>query len=106
MVVTQSSNDKTLLKARGPHYIFKAIEECAAVNSRLISTLEPYFHDNFFKLHFSHSIWVRLDRFNETHWSDREEKRIRDVRTRRESVPLVSASVYGPDKLWLRSLTE
>ena len=64
------------LKARGPHYIFKAIEECSSMNSSLISSLEMDFHKNFFKLKFPNSIWIRLDRFNETHWADRKDNKI------------------------------
>ena len=64
------------LKARGPHYIFKAIEECSSMNSSLISSLEMNFHKNFFKFKFPNSIWIRLDRFNETHWADRKGNKI------------------------------
>ena len=64
------------LKARGPHYIFKAIEECSSMNSSLISSLEMNFHKNFFKFKIPNSIWIRLDRFNETHWADRQGNKI------------------------------
>ena len=46
------------------------------MNSSLVSTHEASFQKNFFQLKFSNSIWIRLDRFNETHWADRKDNKI------------------------------
>ena len=36
----------------------------------MISSLEPSFHENLLKLYFPRNLWLRLSRYNETHWFD------------------------------------
>ena len=59
---------------------------------RLISTLEPSFHEHFPKLQFLRDLFTRLNRHNETHWIDKVDNNITLYDTNEDFKPDLKAN--------------